>query len=149
MIVKVNDFDLCWPKQANSLLTYNTSEKINKIKPQLTWHSASRFFGLPVASFYILDHNPSYPFATPLSQVPSFGVFAANMVVWNLRGGEASRECCLDETEQEDANANHKRGCWIEFNCSRSFPPKTAENPDFVYICVRSFPPKIPTNLVD
>ncbi|XP_044473672.1 F-box protein PP2-A15-like isoform X2 [Mangifera indica] len=30
-------------------------------------------------------------------------------------GQQASCECCLDETEQGDANGNHKRGCWIDY----------------------------------
>uniref|UniRef100_A0A5B6ZF84 Putative F-box protein PP2-A15 n=1 Tax=Davidia involucrata TaxID=16924 RepID=A0A5B6ZF84_DAVIN len=30
-------------------------------------------------------------------------------------GQQASSECCLDETDQDDANGNHKRGCWIEY----------------------------------
>ena len=30
-------------------------------------------------------------------------------------GQQASFECCLDETEREDANGNHKRGCWIDY----------------------------------
>ncbi|GLT25798.1 hypothetical protein SLA2020_009050 [Shorea laevis] len=28
---------------------------------------------------------------------------------------QASSECCLDDTEQDDVNGNHKRGCWIEY----------------------------------
>ncbi|KAK2987508.1 hypothetical protein RJ640_017245, partial [Escallonia rubra] len=30
-------------------------------------------------------------------------------------GQQASRECCFEETEQDDANGNQKRGCWIEY----------------------------------
>ncbi|KAJ8754129.1 hypothetical protein K2173_002027 [Erythroxylum novogranatense] len=30
-------------------------------------------------------------------------------------GQQASTECCLDETEQDEVNGNHKRGCWIEY----------------------------------
>ncbi|KAJ8615275.1 hypothetical protein MRB53_034647 [Persea americana] len=30
-------------------------------------------------------------------------------------GQQASCECCLDEPEQDDANGNHKRGSWIEY----------------------------------
>ncbi|XP_052173668.1 F-box protein PP2-A15 [Diospyros lotus] len=30
-------------------------------------------------------------------------------------GQQASIESCLDETEQDEANGNHKRGCWIEY----------------------------------
>lgn len=30
-------------------------------------------------------------------------------------GQQASSECCLDETEQDEINGNHKRGCWIEY----------------------------------
>ncbi|XP_059667506.1 F-box protein PP2-A15-like [Cornus florida] len=30
-------------------------------------------------------------------------------------GQQASSEFCLNETEQDDAISNHKRGCWIEY----------------------------------
>lgn len=30
-------------------------------------------------------------------------------------GQQASRKCRLDETEQDNANANHKQGCWTEY----------------------------------
>ncbi|OVA19441.1 F-box domain [Macleaya cordata] len=30
-------------------------------------------------------------------------------------GQQASCECCLDESERDDANGNQKRGCWIEY----------------------------------
>ncbi|XP_057983601.1 F-box protein PP2-A15 isoform X2 [Malania oleifera] len=30
-------------------------------------------------------------------------------------GQQASYEYCLDATEQDDANGNHKRGCWVEY----------------------------------
>lgn len=30
-------------------------------------------------------------------------------------GQQASSECCLDETGQDEINGNHKRGCWIEY----------------------------------
>ncbi|POO01859.1 Phloem protein [Trema orientale] len=30
-------------------------------------------------------------------------------------GQQASCEFCLDETNHDDANGNHKRGCWIEY----------------------------------
>lgn len=30
-------------------------------------------------------------------------------------GQQASTECCLDDSEQDDVNGNHKRGCWIEY----------------------------------
>lgn len=30
-------------------------------------------------------------------------------------GQQASSECYLDDSEQDDANGNHKRGCWIEY----------------------------------
>ncbi|KAF8042549.1 hypothetical protein BT93_A1011 [Corymbia citriodora subsp. variegata] len=30
-------------------------------------------------------------------------------------GQQASSECCLDETAQDEIDGNHKRGCWIEY----------------------------------
>ncbi|CAI9783132.1 unnamed protein product [Fraxinus pennsylvanica] len=30
-------------------------------------------------------------------------------------GQQASTECFLDDTEQDGANGNHKRGCWIDY----------------------------------
>ncbi|KAJ4969807.1 hypothetical protein NE237_002906 [Protea cynaroides] len=30
-------------------------------------------------------------------------------------GQQAACKCCLDEFEKDDANGNHKRGCWIEY----------------------------------
>ncbi|KAB1221231.1 F-box protein PP2-A15 [Morella rubra] len=30
-------------------------------------------------------------------------------------GQEASCECCLDDTEHDETNGNHKRGCWIDY----------------------------------
>ncbi|GLT75070.1 hypothetical protein SLA2020_468210 [Shorea laevis] len=30
-------------------------------------------------------------------------------------GHQASCECCLDDTEQDEVTGNHKRGCWIEY----------------------------------
>ena len=30
-------------------------------------------------------------------------------------GQRASCEFCLDDTEHDDANGNHKRGCWIDY----------------------------------
>ncbi|CAL5334624.1 unnamed protein product [Camellia sinensis] len=30
-------------------------------------------------------------------------------------GQQASTQCCLDATQQDNANGNHKRGCWIEY----------------------------------
>lgn len=31
-------------------------------------------------------------------------------------GQHASSACCLNGNELEDANGNHKRGCWLEYN---------------------------------
>lgn len=30
-------------------------------------------------------------------------------------GQQASSECCLDDTVQDEINGNHKRGCWIDY----------------------------------
>ncbi|KAM7464294.1 hypothetical protein LguiA_032415 [Lonicera macranthoides] len=30
-------------------------------------------------------------------------------------GQQASTYCCLEETDQEDSNGNHNRGCWVEY----------------------------------
>ncbi|KAL3532030.1 hypothetical protein ACH5RR_005551 [Cinchona calisaya] len=30
-------------------------------------------------------------------------------------GQQASSECCLDDTEQDDATGNPKRGCWVDY----------------------------------
>lgn len=31
-------------------------------------------------------------------------------------GQFAFSECCLDDTERDDAYGNHKRGCWVDYN---------------------------------
>jgi len=30
-------------------------------------------------------------------------------------GQQATAECCLDDTEQDEMEGSHKRGCWVEY----------------------------------